>query len=131
MSAGAAVDRMIANARASGNRSEGRNGRSRSESSSGSSNRSSSNSSSSTSNRSQSQQSSQRQESKPAPQRSSSNSTQQRQSSSSGSKANYPVYQRNSSQAASFRRAFAAARREGKATFEWEGRRYNTKLKGE
>lgn len=43
----------------------------------------------------------------------------------------YPVYKKNSSQAASFRAAFAAARKDGKKVFTWEGRKYNTKLKGE
>lgn len=43
----------------------------------------------------------------------------------------YPVYNKNSSQAASFRAAFAAARKAGKKVFTWEGRKYNTKLKGE
>ena len=56
----------------------------------------------------------------------------QRQSTSGRrSNSNYPVYPKNSSQAASFRSAFAAARKAGKAVFEWEGRKYNTKLKGE
>ncbi len=44
---------------------------------------------------------------------------------------NYPVYPKKSSQAASFRSAFASARKAGKKTFTWEGRLYNTKLKGE
>lgn len=44
---------------------------------------------------------------------------------------NYPTYPKKSSQAASFRTAFAAARKAGKAEFTWEGRKYNTKLKGE
>lgn len=43
----------------------------------------------------------------------------------------YPVYPKNSSQAASFRAAFAAARRQKAQVFTWEGRKYNTKLKGE
>lgn len=42
---------------------------------------------------------------------------------------NYPVYKKNSSNAASFRSAFAAARTAGKGEFTWEGRKYNTKLK--
>jgi hypothetical protein len=42
----------------------------------------------------------------------------------------YPVYKKGSSNAASFRTAFAAARKAGKGEFTWEGRRYNTKLKG-
>lgn len=41
----------------------------------------------------------------------------------------YPTYSKNSSNAASFRNAFAAARKAGKSEFTWEGRRYNTKVK--
>lgn len=43
----------------------------------------------------------------------------------------YPVYSKSSSKAAEFRAAFAAARKAGKQVFTWEGRKYNTKLKGE
>lgn len=41
----------------------------------------------------------------------------------------YPVYKKDSAQAADFRKAFASARKEGKSVFTWEGRKYNTKLK--
>lgn len=43
----------------------------------------------------------------------------------------YPVYNKSSSKAAEFRAAFAAARKAGKQVFTWEGRKYNTKVKGE
>lgn len=43
----------------------------------------------------------------------------------------YPSYSKDSSAAADFRAAFAAARKEGKGEFSWQGRKYNTKLKGE
>lgn len=62
---------------------------------------------------------------KPAPQASAKAST----SKATGGK--YPVYNKNSSQAASFRAAFADARKAGKKEFTWEGRKYNTKVKGE
>jgi hypothetical protein len=39
----------------------------------------------------------------------------------------YPTYNRSSDEAKSFRDAFAAARKEGKMTFEWEGRSYGTR----
>lgn len=58
----------------------------------------------------------------------------QRRSQESGKpvgRQSYPVYAKGSSKAADFRAAFAAARKAGKAVFEWEGRKYNTKLKGE
>lgn len=42
---------------------------------------------------------------------------------------NYPVYAKKSDKAASFRKAFAAARKSGKKTFTWDGRKYNTKVK--
>jgi histone H1/5 len=41
----------------------------------------------------------------------------------------YPVYAKKSDKAASFRKAFAAARKSGKKTFTWDGRKYNTKVK--
>lgn len=41
----------------------------------------------------------------------------------------YKVYKKNSKQAASFRKNFAAARKAGKTKFTWEGREYNTKVK--
>jgi hypothetical protein len=41
----------------------------------------------------------------------------------------YPVYKKNSAKAASFRDAFASARKDGKKEFEWNGRKYNTKVK--
>lgn len=43
----------------------------------------------------------------------------------------YPVYEKDSQQAADFRTAFAKARNEGLKVFTWEGRLYNTKLEGE
>lgn len=43
----------------------------------------------------------------------------------------YPVYNKDSKEAASFREAFARAGRTGQKTFEWEGRKYNTRLAGE
>lgn len=42
---------------------------------------------------------------------------------------NYPAYQKDSSPAKDFRRAFAAARSAGKTEFVWQGRKYNTKVK--
>lgn len=43
----------------------------------------------------------------------------------------YPVYPKDSPQAISFRETFSKARADGLAEFTWEGRRYNTKVKGE
>lgn len=43
----------------------------------------------------------------------------------------YPQYDKTSSQAQDFRSAFRTARKSGAKTFEWEGRKYTTKLKGE
>ena len=43
----------------------------------------------------------------------------------------YPVYEKTSSQAQDFRSAFRTARKSGAKTFEWEGRKYTTKVKGE
>lgn len=43
----------------------------------------------------------------------------------------YPQYEKMSSQAQDFRSAFRAARKSGAKTFEWEGRKYTTKVKGE
>ena len=42
---------------------------------------------------------------------------------------NYPVYSKKSSAAKSFRSAFADARKSGRKTFTWQGRKYNTKVK--
>lgn len=42
---------------------------------------------------------------------------------------NYPVYSKKSSAAKSFRSAFADARKSGKKTFTWQGRKYTTKVK--
>lgn len=47
-----------------------------------------------------------------------------------GMKGDYPVYKKDSATAADFRKAFASARKEGKSVFTWQGRKYNTKLKG-
>ena len=41
----------------------------------------------------------------------------------------YPIYKKKSAEAGSFRHAFAAARKTGKKTFTWRGRKYNTKVK--
>ena len=41
----------------------------------------------------------------------------------------YPVYAKKSSEAKSFRSAFAAARKAGKKVFTWQGRKYTTKVK--
>lgn len=41
----------------------------------------------------------------------------------------YTVYKKGSTGAQSFRDAFASARKAGKSTFEWRGRKYNTKTK--
>jgi len=51
----------------------------------------------------------------------------------SRSESKYPVYQKDSAEAKDFRSNFAKARKEqGKdGTFEWQGRKYSTKLKGE
>ena len=51
----------------------------------------------------------------------------------SRSESKYPVYKKDSEEARDFRNNFAKARKEqGKdGTFEWQGRKYNTKLKGE
>jgi len=51
----------------------------------------------------------------------------------SRSESKYPTYQKDSAEAKDFRSNFAKARKEqGKdGTFEWQGRKYNTKLKGE
>ena len=43
----------------------------------------------------------------------------------------YPVYKAGSKTAGSFGDAFKAARSSGSQTFEWQGRKYNTKKKGE
>lgn len=42
-------------------------------------------------------------------------------------KPNYPVYAYDSEEAKDFRKHFAAARKAGLATFEWQGRPYHTK----
>jgi len=42
---------------------------------------------------------------------------------------NYPVYSKKSSAAKSFRSAFADARKSGRKTFTWQGRKYTTKVK--
>lgn len=43
----------------------------------------------------------------------------------------YPTYKKDSSEAKSFREAFAEARKGGKTTFKWEGRSYGTRRKDE
>lgn len=43
----------------------------------------------------------------------------------------YPVYAKGSKQSKSFQEAFGKAGRSGKSTFEWEGRKYGTRLAGE
>ena len=43
----------------------------------------------------------------------------------------FPVYQAGSKTAGSFGDAFKAARASGQKVFEWQGRKYNTKKKGE
>ena len=43
----------------------------------------------------------------------------------------YPTYAKGSEQSKSFQEAFGKARRSGKSTFEWEGRKYGTRLSGE
>lgn len=42
---------------------------------------------------------------------------------------NFPVYKKKSAAAGSFRSAFATARKAGKKTFTWNGKRYTTKMK--
>lgn len=49
---------------------------------------------------------------------------------SASKKGAYPTYDKKSSTAGEFRSAFAAARKAGKGEFTWQGRKYNTKLKG-
>ena len=44
-------------------------------------------------------------------------------------KNNYPIYNKQSNKAQSFRDAFRQARREGEATFTWDGRLYTSELK--
>jgi len=39
----------------------------------------------------------------------------------------YPTYKKDSDKAKSFREAFASARKSGKTTFEWDGRKYGTR----
>ena len=41
----------------------------------------------------------------------------------------YPVYKKKSAAASSFRSAFADAKKAGRKTFTWEGKKYNTKTK--
>ena len=41
----------------------------------------------------------------------------------------YPTYKKKSRPAKSFRKSFAAARKAGKKTFMWDGRKYTTKVK--
>lgn len=41
----------------------------------------------------------------------------------------YPVYKKKSKSAQNFRSAFAAAKKAGKKTFTWQGRKYTTKTK--
>ena len=41
----------------------------------------------------------------------------------------YPTYKKKSKPAKSFRKAFSAAKGEGKKTFMWDGRKYTTKVK--
>ena len=48
---------------------------------------------------------------------------------SSAKAKNYPVYKKSSAKAGSFRSAFSAARKAGKSTFMWEGRKYTTEMK--
>ena len=48
---------------------------------------------------------------------------------SEGKKSDYPVYEKKSDEAKSFRSAFSAARKGGAKTFMWEGRKYTTDLK--
>lgn len=44
---------------------------------------------------------------------------------------NYPVYKRDSAEAGDFRKNFAESRKKGLPDFLWNGRKYNTKLRGE
>ena len=44
---------------------------------------------------------------------------------------NYPIYKKESPTAQSFRDTFAQHRAKGDKTFSWQGRKYNTKIKGE
>jgi hypothetical protein len=44
---------------------------------------------------------------------------------------NYKTYKSSSKEASDFRSNFAKARKSGAKEFTWEGRKYNTKLKGE
>jgi hypothetical protein len=48
---------------------------------------------------------------------------------SEGKKSSYPVYDKKSDEAKSFRSAFSAARKGGAKTFMWEGRKYTTDVK--
>lgn len=41
----------------------------------------------------------------------------------------YPTFKKGSTIANDFKSAFAKARREGKSTFMWDGRKYSTKTK--
>jgi hypothetical protein len=41
----------------------------------------------------------------------------------------YPTFKKDSTIANDFKSAFAKARREGKSTFMWDGRKYSTKTK--
>jgi hypothetical protein len=41
----------------------------------------------------------------------------------------YPIYKKKSDSAKNFRSAFADARKAGKKTFTWQGRKYTTKVK--
>jgi hypothetical protein len=41
----------------------------------------------------------------------------------------YPVFKKGSDESSDFKSAFAAARKAGKDTFTWQGRKYNTKTK--
>lgn len=43
----------------------------------------------------------------------------------------YPVYPKGSKQSKSFQEAFGRAGKSGRTTFEWEGRKYGTRLAGE
>jgi hypothetical protein len=43
----------------------------------------------------------------------------------------YKTYKSGSSEASDFRKNFAAARKSGAKEFEWQGRKYTTKIKGE
>jgi len=52
-------------------------------------------------------------------------------SNKSASSSEYKVYAKDSAEAKDFRANFAKARKSGDKEFTWEGRKYNTKLKGE